>query len=281
MYSILFYLILLGLRLLLWWQALRYTEFRKHLSEKNFTAQIKIKDNSKGRSFKFENGKVISSSGINKDAEVILTFKDAKIACNLLMPLVVAFLLKRSINQLDQINALKDFILTMEGPDEYTLWFSQTLMRTQTIGLKFGTEMDNGVIRYTNMTNGGPVFLYVKDNKLIRITHIEFDSSDPDTWSINARGKKLKPPRKTSLAPHGQNWKSMVYSPDRLLYPMKRVDFDPNGKRNIKNRGVSGYERISWDEALDIVAGEIKESKKNMARVLYLVVTDHTILGET
>ena len=138
MYSILFYLILLGLRLLLWWQALRYTEFRKHLSEKNFTAQIKIKDNSKGRSFKFENGKVISSSGINKDAEVILTFKDAKIACNLLMPLVVAFLLKRSINQLDQINALKDFILTMEGPDEYTLWFSQTLMRTQTIGLKFG-----------------------------------------------------------------------------------------------------------------------------------------------
>ena len=49
----------------------------------------------------------------------------------------------------------------------------------------------------------------------------------------------------------------MVYSPDRLLYPMKRVDFDPNGERNPQNRGTSGYERISWDEALDIVAGEI------------------------
>ena len=51
----------------------------------------------------------------------------------------------------------------------------------------------------------------------------------------------------------------MVYSPDRLLYPMKRVDFNPNGKRNQKNRGVSGYERISWEEALDIVTNEIKE----------------------
>jgi len=29
---------------------------------------------------------------------------------------------------------------------------------------------------------------------------------------------------------------------------MKRVDFDPNGNRNIQNRGISGYERISWDE---------------------------------
>ena len=38
---------------------------------------------------------------------------------------------------------------------------------------------------------------------------------------------KLTPPRKTTLAPHGQNAKSIVYSPDRLLYPMKRVDFDP------------------------------------------------------
>ena len=54
----------------------------------------------------------------------------------------------------------------------------------------------------------------------------------------------------------------MVYSPDRLLYPMKRVDFNPNGKRNQKNRGVSGYERISWEEALDIVTNEIKRVKK-------------------
>ena len=43
---------------------------------------------------------------------------------------------------------------------------------------------------------------------------------------------------------------------------MKRVDFDPDGERNCENRGVSGYERISWDEALDIVANEIKRVKR-------------------
>jgi len=31
----------------------------------------------------------------------------------------------------------------------------------------------------------------------------------------------------------------MIYSKDRILYPMKRVDFDPNGARNPQNRGTS------------------------------------------
>ena len=263
MASFKFSLILLGLRLLLWWQSITYKEFKKHLSQKNFTAQIQIKDKTIGRWFTFKNGKILSSSGIKNKPEVTLTFKDSKVAVGLLMPLVMAFLLKKSINQLDQINALKDFNLTLDGPDELTLWFTQTLMKTQTNGLKFGVDVGDGVKRYTNMTNGGPVFIYVKNDKIIRITPIEFDDKDPETWTISARGKTFKPPRKTTLAPHGMNWKSMVYSPDRLLYPMKRVDFNVNGKRNQKNRGVSGYERISWDEALDIVTNEIKRVKKD------------------
>ena len=44
---------------------------------------------------------------------------------------------------------------------------------------------------------------------------------------------------------------------------MKRVDFDPNGERNPQNRGKSGYERISWDEALDLVAGEMKRIRSD------------------
>ena len=263
MASFKFSLILLGLRLLLWWQSITYKEFKKHLSQKNFTAQIQIKDKTIGRWFTFKNGKILSSSGIKNKPEVTLTFKDSKVAVGLLMPLVMAFLLKKSINQLDQINALKDFNLTLDGPDELTLWFTQTLMKTQTNGLKFGVDVGDGVKRYTNMTNGGPVFIYVKNDKIIRITPIEFDDKDPETWTISARGKTFKPPRKTTLAPHGMNWKSMVYSPDRLLYPMKRVDYNVNGKRNQKNRGVSGYERISWDEALDIVTNEIKRVKKD------------------
>jgi len=36
------------------------------------------------------------------------------------------------------------------------------------------------------------------------------------------------------------------------------VGFDPKGDRHTETRGKAGYERISWDEALDIVAGEMK-----------------------
>ena len=39
---------------------------------------------------------------------------------------------------------------------------------------------------------------------------------------------------------------------------MKRIDWDPNGERNPQNRGTSGYVRISWDEAAQLVASEIK-----------------------
>lgn len=54
-----------------------------------------------------------------------------------------------------------------------------------------------------------------------------------------------------------------MYSKERNLYPMKRVDFDPNGERNTQNRGISKYERISWDEALDLVVGEFKRVKRD------------------
>src|SRR5438128_693049 len=104
--------------------------------------------------------------------------------------------------------------------------------------------------------------LKARDEKIGRMTPIDFGADDPPPWTIEARGLKLTPPRKTTLAPHGQNAKSIVYSPDRLLYPMKRVDFDPNGERNPQNRGKSGYVRISWPEALDLVAGEIKRLKR-------------------
>ena len=95
------------------------------------------------------------------------------------------------------------------------------------------------------------------------MTPIDFDDTDPQPWTIKARGLNFTPPRKTTLAPHGQNAKSIVYSPDRLLHPMKRVDFDPNGRRNPQNRGKSEYVRISWDEALDMVANEIKRCRRD------------------
>ena len=44
---------------------------------------------------------------------------------------------------------------------------------------------------------------------------------------------------------------ALEYSPERLLYPMKRV-----GKR-----GEGKFERISWDEALDILTEKLRDLK--------------------
>jgi len=54
----------------------------------------------------------------------------------------------------------------------------------------------DGSIRYTNCTKGGPVFVYVKDGKIVRVEPLELSSEDPESWAIEARGGTFKPPRK-------------------------------------------------------------------------------------
>ncbi len=124
--------------------------------------------------------------------------------------------------------------------------------------------------RLTTCTNGGPLFVDVQDGRIVRMTPIEFDGSDASSWTIEARGRTFSPPRKTTNSPYTVAYRSLVYSRERILTPLKRVDFDPTGApgstgpggRNINNRGVSGYEHITWDEALDIVASEIVRVKR-------------------
>ncbi len=253
MHEFRFSAILYGLAWLLRATAWRSPKFRARLREMNFTAQLKTYDDSVGRWYEFRDGKVLTGAGIRKDAQAVLSFKTAKLAAHLLMP---------PIDWLEQINALKEFMIKIEGDEKYSNWFAQTVMMTQNVHWEYGTRMPDGSLRTCNMTNGGPVFVYVKDGKIVRMTPIDLADDDAASWTIEARGKKFTPPRKTTIAPHGQNAKSIIYAPNRLLHPMKRVDFDPNGERNPQNRGVSGYERISWDEALDIVANEIKRVKR-------------------
>jgi trimethylamine-N-oxide reductase (cytochrome c) len=249
-----FSIILFGLKQMLRRAARKYPSFKNRLKEKNFTAQIKVMDNSEGRYFTFSDGNIISKRGIHPSPEVSMNFSSAGLAFKLLMP---------PRNYLSLISAMKSFHLLLEGDDELAYWFLETISLMQSAGIEYGTDVGSGVKRYTSNTNGGPLFVYVKDGKIIRITPIEFDESDAQPWIIEARGKRFIPPRKTTVSPYTLAWKSMVYSPDRLLYPLKRVDFHPNGERNCKNRGISGYKRISWGEATDIVANEIKRVKRD------------------
>jgi trimethylamine-N-oxide reductase (cytochrome c) len=251
--NLIFSLVLLAMKMRFGSTARKFPFFKARLKEKTLTVQFKLKDNSRGRYFTIRDGRLISGSGIHAAPDVTVIFGNARVALDMLVP---------PRDQLATINAMKNFHLGLEGPDELSSWWMETLSLMLNAGTRYGTDMGKGVMRYTSNTNGGPVFVYVKDGKILRITPIEFDDKDAKSWTISARGKKFTPPRQTTISPYTLVFKSMIYSPDRLLYPMKRVDFDPNGKRNCENRGTSEYVRISWEEALDIVAGEIKRVKK-------------------
>ena len=231
--------------------------FGRRLQEKNLSAQIKLRDNSCGRTYLIKNGTVSSTAELTGNPDVTMIFTDAATAVKLMLA---------PRNYLQQLNAMKNFRVDVQGADADIVWFMQTMNLLQSFSFAetppYGTGLGDGVTRYVNNTNGGPVFVYVKDGRILRITPIEFDDSDGRSWTIHARGRSFTPPRKGTVNPYVFALRSLVYSKDRLLYPMKRVDFDPNGERNCANRGISGYERISWDEALDIVAGEIKRVKK-------------------
>ena len=128
-------IILFGLSLLLKFQAWRHPAFRERLKEKNLTGQFIARDEEIGRWFKIEDGRVTSGAGIRKDADVTVAFKNAALGAGLLTP---------PINWLDQINAQKEFQLTVQGDDGLANWFAQTVMMCQTAGLKFGTSSRSG-----------------------------------------------------------------------------------------------------------------------------------------
>jgi len=79
-----------------------------------------------------------------------------------------------------------------------------------------------------------------------------------DRGRSKREGRAFAPHTKVCSPPFQLAYKKRLYSPNRVLYPLKRVDWDPKGDRHPENRGKSGYVRISWDEALDIIADEIR-----------------------
>ena len=189
-------------------QALRFTAltqpgFAARLRERDLTVQFRLKDSSAGRWLKIENGKILSRKGIHRNPDLSVVFHNKAVAEEFMTP---------PFDQLVRIDAAKNFKVGLKGPDELAVWFMSTLNRMQTVRWQSGTDMGDGVVRYTSGTNGGPIFVYVKDGKILRITPIEFDDEDAPSWSIEARGRTFTPPRRTTLAAHGMAQKSMVYS---------------------------------------------------------------------
>lgn len=88
----------------------------------------------------------------------------------------------------------------------------------------------------------------VKDGIVIRQKTDDLDPDSPDFFQHRAcnRGRAL---RKHMLAA------------DKLKYPMKRKNWEPGGGKK-ELRGKDEWVRISWDEALDILASELKNVKE-------------------
>jgi len=245
--------ILFGIPRIISSAAKKHPEFRKKLREHNCVVQIQLRDGSLARHYVFLNGQVKSVSGFHKKPDAMVIFKDVKTALTFLKP---------PVDYAEIVHAAKNFRVITPGRSEIAVWFMQMMNLSQSIRLQYGTTMKDGTVRYTTGTNSGPLFVYVRNGRIVRMTPIDLDERDAPSWNIEARGKTFSPVRRTTATPYSLALKSMVYSDKRNLYPMKRVDFDPKGNRNPQNRGISGYERISWDEALDIVSSEIIRMKK-------------------
>ncbi len=132
-------------------------------------------------------------------------------------------------------------------------------------------------------TDGNPVRVDIKNGKIIRIRPLHFDwkynKEKFNPWKMEARGKVFEPGMKALVAPYSLAYKKRIYSPNRVLYPLKRIDWDPGGNRNVQNRGKSGYIRISWDEALGIITDEIKRVNEKYGP--YAILSQSDGHGET
>lgn len=105
-----------------------------------------------------------------------------------------------------------------------------------------------------------PMECHVKGEKIIRCLPF-YIPDDVRLYEIRTSRGRFTRPRKEVQMPLAYSWKNRVRSADRLLYPLLRADWSPSNP-NPQNRGKSDFVRISWDEAVDIVVGEIRRIRE-------------------
>ena len=86
----------------------------------------------------------------------------------------------------------------------------------------------------------------VKNGRIVRIRPLHYDEKyQPEEfkpWQLEVRGKVFQPTMKEPVSPFGFSYKKRVYSPNRIKYPLKRVDWDPMA-RETRRTGVSASSR--------------------------------------
>jgi trimethylamine-N-oxide reductase (cytochrome c) len=116
-------------------------------------------------------------------------------------------------------------------------------------------------------TGGDPTAIDSLDGRIVRVRPIRWDTNytldeiKDSFWEVEKDGKKFSPGIQAAPNYFALAYKTRVYSKNRVRYPLKRVDWEPGGdpaKINAQNRGKSKFERISWEQAIDIIEAELK-----------------------
>ena len=100
------------------------------------------------------------------------------------------------------------------------------------------TDGDVKIVRTTSTFDCGgrcPLKLHVKDNRILRVEGD--DIAEPEQLRTCLRCRALR---------------QYVHHPQRLMYPQRRIG----------ERGEGKFERISWDEALETLAGQLTRVKE-------------------
>ena len=128
---------------------------------------------------------------------------------------------------------------------------------------------------------GEPSAIDSKNGKIVRIRPMRWDWKWDEEhlskrlWKFTSRGKEFVCPPKSSPPYFALAYKKRIYSDNRVKYPLKRVDWEPGGdpdKINPQNRGKSKFVRISWEEAAEIIASEIKRVREKYGPYAVLAV---------
>ena len=109
----------------------------------------------------------------------------------------------------------------------------------------------------------------VAETSPFRVVHAVCSHDCPDSCgtliTVDGTGRAVKiqgdpkhPVTQGFLCGKVAKYLDRVYSPDRVLYPLKRRAGAPKGPR-AKGEEAAAFERVTWDEALDSMAAKFKK----------------------
>lgn len=97
--------------------AIKHPSFKERLREKDFTLQIKTRDESEGRYFIFSDGEVFSKKGVHGHPDVALVWSDAELG----------FKIMKAGDREASLKAKEDGDLVVAGDPNLAIWFTETV----------------------------------------------------------------------------------------------------------------------------------------------------------